>query len=47
MTLPAVPHSPGYGNGFDRVRTMSAPEDSRVWFHQTNRVGADLTAPRP
>jgi hypothetical protein len=46
MTRPAVPHNPSYGNGFDRVRTLSAPEDSRIWFHRNNRVGADPSAGR-
>jgi hypothetical protein len=40
MTRPAAPQSPSYGNGFDRARTLSAPEDSRLWFHQKNLVGA-------
>jgi hypothetical protein len=46
MTRPAVPHNPSYGNGFDRVPTLSAPEDSRIWFHQTKRVGVAPAARR-
>jgi hypothetical protein len=46
MTRPTVPPDPSYGNGFDRVRTLSAPEDSRTWFHQNNRVGAGRASGR-
>jgi hypothetical protein len=43
MSRTAVPRN-HYGNGFDRLRTLSSPDDSRTWFHQNNRAGADRAA---